>query len=317
MSVRIRLFAAFGALGAGAAAVVVVGGMLSGALTTPGASPASPSASTAPPPTSTPPAVHVPPGFPAPPANAVVLAREAGPNVLAVAVAPGAVQVSILGQNGVGVSGAEVRVDAARAIPCGRGCYRAHPRPGALDVVVRTGGQTTTWRPSLPRDAPAAAQLVARATAAYKALKSLAWHDVLGSNAHLKVATEWQATAPDRLAYQVRKGPKAVVIGDTRWDKFAPNAPWQKTQAAEPIAQPQPFWASAVDAHVIGSTTFAGRRVTEVSFFDPRTPGWYRILVEPRTLRTVHMDMYATAHFMHDTYFGFDTTPVVMPPNAG
>jgi len=52
-----------------------------------------------------------------------------------------------------------------------------------------------------------------------------------------------------------------------------------------------------------------------VSFFDPKTPGWYQIFVEPHTLRTVHMDMYATAHFMHDTYFGFDTTATVSAPN--
>jgi hypothetical protein len=80
------------------------------------------------------------------------------------------------------------------------------------------------------------------------------------------------------------------------------------------VAQPQPFWASAVDAHVLGQTTFAGKRVTEVSFFDPKTPGWYQIYVEPTSLRTVHMDMFATAHFMHDTYFGFDATPQVAAP---
>jgi hypothetical protein len=246
-----------------------------------------------------------------------VIAREAGPNVLALAVAHDVATVSVLGQNGKGVSGASVRVDGATAAPCGSGCYRARVAPGPVSLVLRAGGLTTSWHVDLNRNAPAAASLVARATTTFNALHTLAWSDVLGSSAHLKVATEWQAVAPDRLAYQVKHGPRAVIIGGTRWDKFTPKAAWQQSQQSAPIREPAPFWASAVDAHVLGQTTFAGKRVAEISFFDPKTPGWYQIFVDPTTLRTFHMDMYATAHFMHDTYFGFNAAQPIAPPTSG
>jgi hypothetical protein len=310
VDVRTRRPAFFAALAGGAIVIVIIAGLLVEAFKTPSSTASAPTVQPALAPASSNPT----PSFPAPPAGAVVLAREAGPNVLAVAVKGDAVQVSVLGQNGKGVPGADVRVNGKRAAACGRGCYRGRGVPGAFVVALRVGRSTTTWHVDLPRNAPAAEQLVAQATTTYKALRSLAWHEKFGSNVNLFVTSDWQVTAPDRLAYQVDKGAQAVIIGARRWDKYTPGSSWQESPQADPVAQPQPFWASAVDAHVLGQTTFAGKRVTEVSFFDPKTPGWYQIYVEPTSLRTVHMDMFATAHFMHDTYFGFDATPQVAAP---
>jgi hypothetical protein len=320
MQVRLMLLASVAALAAGVAAAVVVGKLVAHTLDSPiaaaaSAPPSSPTTSSAPP-SSVLPTVPVPAGFPVPPAGAVVIAREAGPNVLALAVARDTATVSVVGQNGKGVSGASVLVDGARTSPCGLGCYRAPAAPGPISVVLRAGGLTTSWRVDLNRDAPSAASLVAKATTTFDALHALAWSDVLGSSAQVKVATNWQAVAPNRLAYQVKHGPKAVIIGDTRWDKFTQTSAWQQSQNSAPIRQPLPFWESATDAHVLGQTTFAGKRVTEISFFDPKTPGWFQIFVDPTTLRTFHMDMYATAHFMHDTYFGFNATQPVAPPTG-
>jgi hypothetical protein len=316
VEIRLRLLASIAALAAGVVAAVVVGTLLAhtfnspvaGAASTP---PAAPSAPSSPLPT-----VSVPAGFPVPPPGAVVIAREAGPNVLALAVAGDVVTVSVVGQTGKGVAGAGVVVDGVKASACGPGCYRAHVSPGAIAVILRTGGLTTSWHVNVNRNAPSAASLVAKATSTFDALHTLAWSDVLGSSAHVKVATEWQAVAPDRLAYQVKGGPNAVIIGGTRWDKFTQTSAWQKSQQSSPILQPAPFWGSATDAHVLGQTTFAGKRVTEISFFDPKTPGWYQIFVDPTTLRTMHMDMYATAHFMHDTYFGFNAAQPIAPPTG-
>ncbi len=311
MHVRLRLLASLTALAAGAVAIAIVANLLVGTFKSPVVtSVAAPSvpATTAP----KTPAASV--GFPSPPPGAIVVASEAGPNVLALAVAGTTAQVSVLGQNARGVSGADVRLNGDPAAPCGAGCYRASVGSGPVDVTLRSGGATTHWRVDVPRAAPPAATLVEQATRTYRGLHTLAWSEVFGSDARRKVTTRWQATAPDRLAYQVRGGPKAVIVGGRRWDKFTAGAAWQESGQAVPVTQPQPFWASALDAHVLGHTTFGGRPVTVVSFFDPKTPGWYRILIDPATLRTVHMDMYATAHFMHDTYFGFDSTPPVMRP---
>jgi hypothetical protein len=316
VEIRLRLLASIAALAAGVVAAVVVGTLVAhtfdspvaGAASTPPTAPAAPSNPL--------PTVSVPASFPFPPSGAVVIAREAGPNVLALAVAGDVATVSVVGQDGKGVVGATVLVDGVKTSPCGRGCYRAPVSPGAITVVLRAGGLTTSWHVNVNRNAPSAASLVAKATSTFDGLHTLAWSDVLGSSAHVKVATKWQAVAPDRLAYQVKHGPKAVIIGGTRWDKFTQTSAWQQSQNSAPIHQPLPFWESATDAHVLGQTTFASRRVTEISFFDPKTPGWFQIFVDPTTLRTLHMDMYATAHFMHDTYFGFNAPQPIAPPTG-
>src|SRR5512132_1774670 len=70
------------------------------------------------------------PSFPSPPSGAVVFAREDGANALAVG--PNAVQASVVGPEGTGVSGlplslavttATGHVVRANGTPCGRGCY--------------------------------------------------------------------------------------------------------------------------------------------------------------------------------------------------
>ena len=83
-----------------------------------------------------------------------------------------------------------------------------------------------------------------------------------------------------------------------------------------PVSQPQPFWESAVDARVLGSVSDHGRPAWKVSFFDPKTPGWFTILVDKATMRTVDMRMTATAHFMHDSYGSFDAPISITPPRT-
>ena len=53
---------------------------------------------------------------------------------------------------------------------------------------------------------------------------------------------------------------------------------------------------------MLGSGRFAGHAVWHVSFYDPRTPAWFLVAIDKKTLRTLDLHMTATAHFMHDTY---------------
>jgi hypothetical protein len=76
-----------------------------------------------------------------------------------------------------------------------------------------------------------------------------------------------------------------------------------------------PGWTAVADAHLLGSVTTHGRAAWRVSFFDPGTPAWFEILIDKRTLHTLDSRMVATAHFMHDVYGAFDTTPPVDPPS--
>jgi hypothetical protein len=258
--------------------------------------------------------------FPAPPPGAVVVAHEAGANVVALAVRHVrgtiriAAQVSVVGREGSGVDDLRVTIAGAATETCGRGCYRANiPVSRGVPVEIRGLSVPFSWRASLPPDADSAAAILRRASRAWRGLASVSWHEVLGSDSVHVVRSDWRAVAPDRVAYVIRGEGSAVVIGGRRWDRSGPRAPWQMSVQDPPLHQPVPFWVTARDAHVLGTGTERGHQVWFVSFYDPRTPGWFQVEIEKRTFRTLHMDMYATAHFMHDTYGAFNATRIVPP----
>ena len=268
-------------------------------------------------------------GFPVPPPGAVVFAREAGRDALALGIVPGSpllLQASVVDQQGNGVSGLRVAFSVlhggdifvkARATPCGPGCYRAHvgvAHPQQVEVDVRGAGTRTVWHLALPRTwpPPDASALMARAGRVWRGLRTLAIFDRIASDQQHVVRTHWKVVAPDRLAYTIEHGSSAVVIGGTRWDKTTGGA-WQKSQTA-PLQQPLPFWVAVSDAHVLGGATIRGTPVWRVSFFDPRGQAWFEVAIDKRTLRTLDLHMVTTAHFMHDVYGPFNAPLKIRPP---
>jgi len=263
--------------------------------------------------------------FPAPPANAVVFSREAGPDALALAVVPGSdrirVQASVVGSDALGVSGlaTSFAVDGATAegVPCGAGCYRAtfpaRARPRTVELTTE-GALSTRWRVDLPAAWPPrnAARMIAKSRQVWRALRSMSFTDRLASDPEHVVESTWQVQAPNRLAYQIVKGYSAVIVGKHRWDK-APGGRWKRSPQL-PITQPTPPWESATNAHLLGTTSVRGRRALQVSFYDPQTPGWYTVALERRTLRTLDLRMITTAHFMHEMYGKFNAAPEIRAP---
>ena len=328
-----RLVAAALALAAGVAAVVIVALLLShtpGPVSTAAAAPAASAAPAAPAAqasVATTPHVTIPAAFPAPPANAVVFARADGSNVLALAAGPRGrrllLQASVLGPQGKGVRGLDVsftvRQRSAHAAACGAGCYRAllpvDGQPRAVLVDVRGRSAKTHWRVALPQRWPAAdgSALMARAGRVWRSLRTLSFRERLASDATHSVTSVWRAAAPDRIAYTVTKGYSSVVIGGRRWDR-APGGRWVESSQTAPIHQPVPFWVSVANAHVLDSVRLRGHDVWRVSFFDPGTPGWFEAAIDKRTLHTLELSMFATAHFMHDVYSGFDKPAGIRPP---
>lgn len=296
----LRLIAALLALVAGVAAIALVALLLHG---TPGPVSAAPVQVPAP----AAPAPRPVNRFPAPPAGAVVFAREDGPYALAVALTPSIVQVSVVGQQADGVSGLAVTVDGARTTACGAGCYRT-PLPAGRRLDVRVGA--THWLIAVPR-ARDGSGLVARAARTWRSLHSLAFSDRLGSDAKHVVFSTWRAVAPNRLAYVIRGGYRAVIVGSKRWDR-APRGRWIESPQTAELRQPVPVWQSATDAHIVGETRTAWR----ITFYDPRTPAWFEITVDKRTMRTLDLRMTTTAHFMHERYRAFDVPLAVRPPTS-
>ncbi len=265
------------------------------------------------------------PTFPSPPPGAVVFSRETGPNVLALAVVPRTgkvlVQASVVGPEGAGVSGATmtfgVEGSQATGAPCGAGCYRAtfptSGRPTAVEVVAE-GPVSARWRVALPSSWPPtdATSMLADARRVWRALRSLAFSERLASDEDHIVRSTWRVQAPDRLAYQVERGYGAVIIGKRRWDR-PPGGRWKRSPQL-PITQPTPPWVSVANAHVLDATTLRGRPAWRVSFFDPKTPGWFTLVLDRQTRRTLDLHMVTTAHFMHEIYGSFDAAPEIQAP---
>lgn len=327
-AVLLRLLASIGALALGAVAVVLVARL---AHETPGpaASATVPSAPAAP--ATTTQTTSTTPGspasgsaFPAPPPGAVVFARQSANDVLALGVVPGKrllLQTSVLNGQGKGFPGLGVsfRVGAkqATAQPCGDGCYRATiVSPGAPKAVeVRVSGTTrrpVAWRVPMPArwPPPDASHIVSRTSRALRSLRTLTIDDSLASGVGKTLYTHWRIAAPDRLTYQIKGGSAAVIIGDTRWDKASPGQKWIKSPQT-PIHQVTPFWVSSTNAHVLDETPTTWR----VTFFDPKTPGWYELQIAKSSLRPVSMRMQAAAHFMTEHYSRFNSPLKITPPH--
>jgi hypothetical protein len=339
----LRLAAAFLALAAGAAAAVTVvlllretpGPTASGTTSAAPAAAAAPSnAAQASPATrsrSTPTAIATPssPGFPAPPQGAVVFAREAGANALALAVQPEPgrlrLRASVVGPDGAGVPRLTVRLrvgDGRRAanatgIPCGAGCYDMvlswHGPPRRVLVRIGAGEPVAFAMPHAwpPRKAD---RLLARAARVWRQLRTLVARERLASDPQHAITTLWRFVAPDRLSYSIAGGSSAVIIRDRRWDR-QPGGHWQRSAQQLLPRQPAPFWAAVTDAHILGLQQIRGRPAWRVSFFDPRTPAWFTVAIDRATLRTLELRMVTTAHFMHELYGPFNAPLQIRPPS--
>ena len=223
------------------------------------------------------------------------------------------VQVSVLGPQGTGVSGLHVQVNGEGASACGSGCYRTSlsGTPASIDVRVRS----TRWRVALPAAWPPrdASVLLERAGRAWRSLHSLSFHEHLASDSVHSTTSSWRIEAPDRVAYQVQGGWAGIVVGARRWDRSSAARRW-KPSVQSRLTQPVPGWVRVTDAHVLGRAVVNGRPAWRVSFFDPGTPGWFTLAIDRRNFRTLDSRMTATAHFMHDVYGSFNTTPPITPP---
>lgn len=257
-------------------------------------------------------------GFPVPPKGGVLYARQMGGEALALGVVPNGgtvlAQASVLSGQGQGVSGLSVSLNGKPAAACGSGCYKTTLKGAPKSVTVHV--RSTTWNVSLPSPWPPrdGTAIVDHATAAWRSLDSLTFHEHLASDAIHSVTSTWRIQSPNRVAYTIAGGgADGIVVGDKRWDRDTPQTKWIESPQTE-LTQPLPPWTAARDAHVLGEETFQGRPSWRVSFFDPGTPAWFTIVIEQKTYHTLQSQMITTAHFMHDVYGAFNTTPPITPP---
>jgi copper transport protein len=247
---------------------------------------------------------------PPPPAGAIVLAREAGQLGIAVAAEPQRITAIVLSPVGGGLSGLDVTIDGRTAAACGSGCYAVDAAPGRTVNVRVTGfGTRQTASFALPAQAPPADAFLRRAGKAYHALRSVAYRERLASDPSHVIDAHWRLEWPNRVEYSIAGGAQGIVIGKRRWDRETPNGKWVES-AQTPLPQPATLWRYAANAHVLAQTS----STTTVSFVDPTVPAYFTVAFDRQTLRPRVLHMTASAHFMTDSYLGFNEPRTIRPP---
>jgi hypothetical protein len=121
--------------------------------------------------------------------------------------------------------------------------------------------------------------------------------------------------APNEVEYAIRGGASAVVLGERRWDRDHPGAPWRRSQQLPALTVPQPAWGSvATNAYLLADGHVDGRPVWVVSFANPTTPAWFTAWIDRRSYRTLRLRMTAAAHFMFHRYLAFNGPVSIKPP---
>ena len=243
---------------------------------------------------------------PLPAKGMVVQAQEDGQFAVALAVRPPGQEVIVLGPDGSGVNGLSVSVNGVPAGSCGSGCYGSF-EPVREPNIVRVNGRALTF--SVPENPRPAAQLVARATAAFRALRSVDYLERLASSPRDKVVADFTLERPNRLEYRIRGGADGIVIGDRRWDRDG-NKPWVPSPQ-DPTPQPEPIWAGRVTNAFVLKTT---ARDYIVSFMKPLGPTWFTVRLDRKTLLPRDLRMTTASHFMTHRYLRFNAPAKIKAP---
>ena len=161
-------------------------------------------------------------------------------------------------------------------------CFSAHvPRgPRPVHVQVRRPGRppVTATVELPPFDAPDGTKILDAASRNFRALQSLRVLNVLESRPGHAVTTDFVVQAPDRLAFSVRGGAAARIIGTTRWDR-EPGHDWVRSPAPRSRV-PDAFWAPGAEAvHVAGGD----RATTQLTLVLPEGPTFFRLWIDRST----------------------------------
>ncbi|HEY7258099.1 MAG TPA: copper resistance protein CopC [Gaiellales bacterium] len=225
-------------------------------------------------------------------------------------------RVTLLGQSGSSIPGALVLVGGRVALPCPRVrgvCFETRiPRgPRPVDVQVRRPGlAAVTATVQLPRaGAPDGTALLHKATANFRALHSLRVLNVLESRPGHAVTTDFVVQAPDRLAFTVRGGASARIIGTTRYDR-QPGHDWIRSETPRSKV-PDAFWAPGAEAVYVAG---GDRSTTQLTLVLPGGPTFFRLWVDRSSRQVVRLRMITAAHFMREREYDQNRAPPVEPP---
>jgi hypothetical protein len=188
-------------------------------------------------------------------------------------------------------------------------------KPETISLDLEGAGQRSTLAFRMPArwPPPAARALLREATRVFRSLHTVVIHERLASNTETVAFTTYRLEEPDRLRYDIRGGPSAIVIGKRRWDRRV-GMGWQASPQV-PIQQPTPAWTSATsNVRLLGTRGVAGRLAWLISFHEAGGPSFYTLAVDRRTGRPLELWLTTAAHFMHHRYGDFNAPFRIGPP---
>jgi len=176
--------------------------------------------------------------------------------------------------------------------------------------VRRPGRPPVTATVQLPPfDAPDGTKLLEAASRNFRNLRSLRVLNVLESRPGHAVTTHFIVQAPDRLAFSVRGGASARIIGPTRWDR-QPGQDWVRSPAPR-SKLPDAFWAPGAEAVYVAG---GDRKTAQLTLVLPGGPTFFRLWVDRSTRQVVRLRMITAAHFMSEREYDQNRAPPVEPP---
>jgi hypothetical protein len=235
----------------------------------------------------------------------IVQARQDGELAVALALHPPEAEAIVVGPDGKGVNGLSVKIGGVQTRTCGPGCYGAFVSP-VRRVTVSVDGRKLAFR--VPAKARPAGALVARATRAFRALRSIDYVERLASSPRNRVIADFILERPNRLQYRIRGGADGIIIGARRWDRVR-GGDWVASPQ-DPTPQPEPIWAGPVRNAFVLETT----RSTYVVSFMKVNPVWFTLRLDRRTLLPRELQMTAAAHFMTHRYTRVNAPRRITPP---
>ncbi len=123
------------------------------------------------------------------------------------------------------------------------------------------------------------------------------------------------------MAFATGTGLMSVVIGERKWMRWPEGTEWQLTSGGQgaPFSTRRWFRWTPYAQHVrlLDERRRHGRRISELTLFDPGTPVWIRMTVDTATGRVLRERQITKAHFTTQRYRGFNSEVDIEPPTTG
>lgn len=221
---------------------------------------------------------------------------------------------------------AAATIPGAQLSECGPGCwsFKLHGHPASFEVSAPIEGHTyATHLPSRwisgARANERARRLLASTQETMNRLRSAREHERVTSGPGSLAVTDYELSAPDRMAYRTNVGGRAIIIGKHEWSQANGGLPWQlsRFRGGGPPFQTLTWFAwtpYAESVRLLGISRRGGHRVAEVALYEPAGAVWWRLRIDLSSMRVPSSHLITQGHFMTQRYYDLNGPVAISPP---